>query len=99
MPRNGWRAGVVDEVPGEPVHGRAVPGDDQGHDGAEDYQPAGVKFAGCMRPHGITNYPDPVEKGHSIQLGPGPDSGIDMNSAQYKAAQKACFALLPNGGP
>ena len=60
---------------------------------------AGVKFAGCMRSHGIANYPDPVENGHGIQLGPGPGSGIDTNSARYKAAQKACFALLPNGGP
>ena len=60
---------------------------------------AGVKFAGCMRSHGIADYPDPVENGHGIQLGPAPGSGIDTNSAQYKSAQKACVPLLPNGGP
>jgi hypothetical protein len=60
---------------------------------------AGVKFANCMRSQGISDYPDPVENGQGIRLGPGPDSGIDMNSARYKAAQKACFPLLPNGGP
>ena len=59
----------------------------------------GVKFAGCMRSHGIVNYPDPVDNGHGIQLGPGPDSGIDTNSPQFKAAQKACVYILPNGGP
>ena len=58
-----------------------------------------LKFAGCMRSHGITNYPDPVEHATNIQLGPGPDSGIDTNSPRYKAAQKACVPLLPNGGP
>ena len=59
----------------------------------------GLKFAECMRSHGITNYPDPVEHGNNIQLGPGPDSGIDTNSPRYKAAQKACVYLLPGGGP
>jgi hypothetical protein len=59
----------------------------------------GLKFAECMRSHGITNYPDPVEHANNIQLGPGPDSGIDTNSPRYKAAQKACVSLLPNGGP
>jgi hypothetical protein len=60
---------------------------------------SGLKFAECMRSHGITNYPDPVEHGSNIQLGPGPGSGIDTNSPRYKAAQKACVYLLPNGGP
>lgn len=58
-----------------------------------------LKFSACMRSHGITNYPDPVENGHGIQMGPGPGSGIDTSSPQFKAAQKACVYLLPNGGP
>jgi hypothetical protein len=58
-----------------------------------------LKFAGCMRSHGVANYPDPVENGHGIQLGPGPNSGIDTSSASFKAAQKACVYILPNGGP
>jgi hypothetical protein len=59
----------------------------------------GLKFAECMRSHGISNYPDPVDKGNLIQIGPGPDSGINMNSARFEAARKACVSLLPNGGP
>jgi hypothetical protein len=59
----------------------------------------GLKFAECMRSHGITNFPDPVQHGNNIQLGPGPGSGTDTNSPRYKAAQKACVYLLPNGGP
>ena len=58
-----------------------------------------LAYAKCMRSHGITNYPDPVNHGNNIQIGPGPDSGVDMNSAKFKAAQKACTPLLPNGGP
>ena len=59
----------------------------------------GLKFAECMRSHGISNFPDPVEHANGIQIGPGPNSGIDMNSATVKAARKACVAILPNGGP
>jgi hypothetical protein len=58
-----------------------------------------LKFSACMRSHGITGYPDPVENGHGIQMGPGPDSNIDTSSPQFKAAQKACVYILPNGGP
>jgi hypothetical protein len=58
-----------------------------------------LKFSVCMRSHGITNYPDPVENGHGIHIGPGPDSGIDTSSAKFEAAQKACVYILPNGGP
>jgi len=59
----------------------------------------GLKFAECMRSRGIASYPDPVSHGNNIQIGPGPNSGIDTNSARFKAAQKACIPLLPNGGP
>ena len=59
----------------------------------------GLKFAECMRSHGISAYPDPVDKGSFIQVGPGPGGGIDMNSARYQAARKACVLLLPDGGP
>lgn len=58
-----------------------------------------LKFSVCMRSHGITSYPDPVENGHGVQMGPGPNSGIDTSSPQFKAAQKACVYVLPNGGP
>jgi len=60
---------------------------------------SGLKFAECMRSHGIPDFPDPVNKGSNIQIGPGPDSGIDTNSARFQAARKTCIPLLPNGGP
>ena len=59
----------------------------------------GLKFAECMRSHGITAFPDPIDHGDNIQIGPGPDSGIDTASPRFQAARKACLPLLPNGGP
>jgi hypothetical protein len=55
-----------------------------------------LKVAECMRSHGIANFPDPFENSH--QIGFNLDgTGIDMNSARFKAAQAACRPLLPDG--
>jgi hypothetical protein len=54
-----------------------------------------VAFAGCVRSHGVPNYPDPnssgvIPKESSQQLG--------VSSSQFQSAQNACQHLLPNGG-
>jgi len=57
---------------------------------------AALKYAECMRSHGITKYPDP-------QVGTGGNdtlnlTGIDLNSPQFQAAQQACRKYqVPNG--
>jgi hypothetical protein len=56
----------------------------------------GVKFAGCMRAHGVPNFPDPSASGG---IGITPGSGLDPQSPAFQAAQKACGKLLPGGGP
>lgn len=56
----------------------------------------GLKFSGCMRSHGITNFPDRSSSG-GIQLSS--SSGINPFSPAFKAAQAACGKLLPGGGP
>jgi hypothetical protein len=49
-----------------------------------------LKFAHCMRQHGITKYPDPDRDRVDLR-------GIDLNSPQFKAAQQACRQYLgPN---
>ena len=45
-----------------------------------------IAYAKCMRSHGVTNFPDPdPSTGNSFGL-----QGIDVNSSQVKAADKAC---------
>src|ERR1700744_959348 len=56
----------------------------------------GLKFAGCMRAHGVSNFPDPSSSG-GIDIAPG--SGLDPQAPAFQAAQKACGKLLPGGGP
>ena len=50
-----------------------------------------LKFARCMRGHGIKNFPDPTGKGMAL------GDGVDPNSPQFQAAEKACQNLLPKG--
>jgi hypothetical protein len=60
---------------------------------------AALKYAQCMRAHGIKDFPDPGSGGRiSIQGGPGSD--LDPNSPTFQAAQNSCQHLLPgaNGG-
>ncbi len=57
---------------------------------------AGIKFADCMRAHGVPNFPDPGSGG-GITLTPG--SGVNPQSPAFQSAQNACSKLLPGGGP
>ena len=57
-----------------------------------------LKYAECMRSHGITSFPDPFENSHQIGFNTS-GTGIDQNSPRFKAANKTCQPFLPGGGP
>ncbi|HXA55452.1 MAG TPA: hypothetical protein VNV37_11330 [Solirubrobacteraceae bacterium] len=65
-------------------------------------QAQALKFSECMRSHGVPNFPDPKFEGGGVRMslhaGPG---GINPQSPQFQAAQKACQGDLPGpkGGP
>jgi hypothetical protein len=79
------------------------PGDPQQNNG----QPPGggwsmadkLKYAKCMRDHGVTGFSDPDANGNfSMRKGDGPDP----DSPQYKAAEEACKqskGSVPEGAP
>jgi hypothetical protein len=59
-----------------------------------------VRFANCMRSHGVPNFPDPPSGSGSSQLaGPGPaPPGLDPHSPIFARAAKQCGSLLlPRG--
>jgi len=59
---------------------------------------AGLKFANCMRAHGVPNFPDPGTGG-GIQVPIG--SPVTKSSPAFQTASQACRADLPQlrGGP
>src|ERR1044071_9280519 len=54
-----------------------------------------VKFVGCMRKHGVPNFPDPTSSG-KFKLSGGA-TPIDPKSPQFKSGMTACRALMPPG--
>jgi hypothetical protein len=72
-----------------PTDGRPTPAQQ-----AEDQQ-AMLKYARCMRAHGVPKFADP-KAGEGLSIGK--KAGVDPNTPQFKAAQQTCQKLLP-GGP
>jgi hypothetical protein len=58
--------------------------------------PALVKFAQCMRGHGVPSFPDPPASGQSTQAPP-EGGAINPSSPQFRAAMRACQHVLPAG--
>jgi hypothetical protein len=53
-----------------------------------------LKFAGCMRSHGVPNFPDPSVAQGGVAVG-FRMSGVDQNSPQFQAAVQACRKFEP----
>jgi len=64
--------------------------------GSSTYQKA-VAYAGCMRQHGVPNFPDPLPNG-GFEFGSSVTGGTNGQvSPQYQAATKDCASLSPTG--
>ena len=55
-----------------------------------------LKFAKCMRSHGLPNFPDPVIQNGQALLRP--PKGVLITSPQFQNAQEACQSLMPGTG-
>jgi hypothetical protein len=60
-------------------------------------------YSRCMRGHGISDFPDPTPNpggpgGSFSWSGHGENDDLDPNNPRYRAANKACQPLLPDGG-
>lgn len=58
---------------------------------------ANLKYAQCMRAHGVSDFPDPKPDG-SLQVQAAPGTDLDPRNPAYKAADGACKQYQPNGG-
>jgi hypothetical protein len=55
-----------------------------------------LRYAACIRAHGVPNYPDPTFDGNAVNFGN--LSGISPNSPAYQSALRACASLNPMNG-
>jgi hypothetical protein len=56
---------------------------------AQEALARGLKFAQCMRSHGVPSYPDPTSANVVHLL------GVDPSSPRFLRAQKECEVLVP----
>lgn len=54
-----------------------------------------LRFAQCMRTHGVPNYPDPPANGSGGGL---VGAGLNTQSPQFQAAQRDCQSVMAGGG-
>ncbi len=57
-----------------------------------------LAFSGCMRKHGLPDFPDPTFSGGGVGLkihAGGAGNDLNPNSTTFQAAQKACQGKLP----
>ncbi len=54
-----------------------------------------MKFSGCMRAHGLSDFPDPTVGSNGLPNW----SGVDNQAPAYKAADQVCKQDLPEIGP
>jgi len=63
--------------------------------GSVDRESAARGFASCMRKNGVTTFPDPtVDSNGNVQMGLGPNSGINRDDPTVRKAFTACRSLL-----
>jgi hypothetical protein len=76
--------------------GSSTPADTGGNDAAANHGKA-VKFATCMRSHGVSDFPDPNASGTLTLDAVVNGSSLDPNAPAFKRAVGACQDLEPTG--
>jgi hypothetical protein len=56
-----------------------------------------LKFARCMRSHGVSSFPDPTSL-RQFKFSLSPSSGANTQSPAFQSAETACRHLLPGSG-
>src|ERR1700733_3554636 len=71
------------------------PGGESNHQISPQEQSEYLKAAACIRLHGIPKFPDPTFSGGGVHV---PKvAGVNLHSAQARAAEEACQSLIPGG--
>ena len=62
-----------------------------------------LRFAACMRSHGVPNFPDPTGGKIDLRVQQGSNgstnvNGVNVNGPTFQSAMNTCRSYLPNGG-
>jgi hypothetical protein len=70
-----------------------------GHPTPAQARQAAVRFASCVRSHGVSNFPDSTAPGGGPKWNFDNIPGVNPSSPAFQAAYTACKHVLPGGGP
>ncbi|WP_405087190.1 hypothetical protein [Microbispora sp. NBC_01389] len=91
-PQPGGQAGAQPGAqPGQPQPGESPGGQPQAAPQGNRPLPDVSKYVACMRKNGLPDFPEPNADGMF--------TGIDLGSAEFRAAQQTCQKLLPADAP
>jgi hypothetical protein len=88
----GSPSGRVAQVGSTTTEPASSPGASSPGSGVQGAVAGAVRFAGCMRSNGVTDYPDPTGGGRPQSL-----NRIDPGSPAFLAAYRACRKYASNG--
>lgn len=66
--------------------------------GSSSSNQSGIKFAACMRSHGVSNFPDNAITVSNGKVTMDVPANLDPNSPQFQTAEQACRQDLPGSG-
>jgi hypothetical protein len=71
------------------------PGEEGSHPISPQEQSEYLRAAACIRSHGIPNFPNPTFESGGVHIPK--TAGVNLHSAQARAAEEACQSLIPGG--
>lgn len=89
-PQRRWRLAAIAMLSAGVLAGCGGSSGDDGGAGSSASGDSAVRFAACMREHGVTDFPDPVNGRITL-------SDTHADSGTMQAAQEACRRFAPQG--
>ena len=78
--------------PGQQQQSSVGQGGQGGQGGSENSPATALRWAQCMRAHGMPNFPNPDSNG---TFNFGINSGVNQQSAAYQSGAQACRSIMP----
>jgi hypothetical protein len=78
--------------PGQQQQSAVGQGGQGGQGGSENSPATALRWAQCMRAHGMPNFPNPDSNG---TFNFGINSGVNQQSAAYQSGAQACRSIMP----
>ncbi len=92
-------AGLLAACSSSPASARSGHSASAANTGASAITASAVRYAACIRSHGVPEYPDPNSAGQLPKITPANEAQLGVSDSRFQQAQAACQPLWPYQGP